>query len=93
MSNNTKTIKNNSITGKKRKKIKTEILENDGNKFSVDKQSLSINIQRIFVNSWETKLKLFDIGKQIIINYCDESSQLQDLLSYFYQYMTILLIS
>lgn len=40
-------------------------------------------------NSWETKLKLFDIGKQIIINYCDESSQLQDLLSYFYQYMTI----
>ena len=60
MSNNTKTIKNNSITGKKRKKIKTEILENDGNKFSVDKQSLSINIQRIFVNSWETKLKVGD---------------------------------
>ena len=32
MSNITKTIKNNSITGKKRKKIKTEISENDGNK-------------------------------------------------------------
>lgn len=60
MSINTKTIKNNSITGKKRKKIKTEILENDGNKFFVDKQSLSINIQRIFVNSWETKLKVGD---------------------------------
>ena len=46
MSNNTKTIKNNSITGKKRKKIKTEILENDCNKF--------------FVNSCETKLKVGD---------------------------------
>ena len=60
MSNNTKTIKNNSITGKKRKKIKTEILENDDSKFFVDKQSLSIDIQRIFVNSWETKLKVGD---------------------------------
>tara|TARA_A100001015_G_C14943642_1_gene693631 strand:- start:243 stop:965 length:723 start_codon:yes stop_codon:yes gene_type:complete len=53
-------LKNNTITGKKRKKIKTETLENDGNKFFVDKQSLSINIQRIFVNSWETKLKVGD---------------------------------
>lgn len=40
-------------------------------------------------NSWITKVKLFDIGKQIIIHYCDETSKLQDLLSYFYQYMSI----
>ena len=64
MSINTKTIKNNSITGKKRKKIKTEIFENDGSKFFVDKQSLSINIQRIFVNSWEKKY-VKNVGKKI----------------------------
>lgn len=40
-------------------------------------------------NSWITKVKLFDIGKQIIIHRCNETSKLQDLLSYFYQYMSI----
>lgn len=40
-------------------------------------------------NSWITKVKLFDIGKQIIIHHCNETSKLQDLLSYFYQYMSI----
>ena len=39
-------LKNNIITGKKRKKIKTETSKNDDNKF--------------FVNSWETKLKVGD---------------------------------
>ena len=39
-------LKNNTITGKKRKKIKTETSKNDDNKF--------------FVNSWETKLKVGD---------------------------------
>jgi hypothetical protein len=40
-------------------------------------------------NSWKTKLYLFDLGKQLIVKYCNSSSKIQDILSYFYKFMTL----
>ena len=40
-------------------------------------------------NSWKGKLYLFDLGKQIIIKFCNTSSTIQDILSHFYQFMSI----
>ena len=40
-------------------------------------------------NTFRTKLYLIDLGKKILMKYCDESSQLEDVLRYFYQYISI----
>ena len=40
-------------------------------------------------NSWTTKLFLFDLGKQLIIKYSQENSGIDDILRYFYQYISI----
>lgn len=52
----------------------------------MEKYMYLILLQR---NSWKTKINLFDLGKQLIIKYCNKQSQIHDLLSYFYEFMSI----
>tara|TARA_B100001094_G_scaffold287975_1_gene303845 strand:+ start:1008 stop:1643 length:636 start_codon:yes stop_codon:yes gene_type:complete len=40
-------------------------------------------------NSWLSKIYLFDIGKKIIIKYCNEESTLDEILIRFYEYTSI----
>jgi hypothetical protein len=57
-----------------------------------DMYPLMVNFMYLILtqrNSWANKLRLFDIGKQLIVKYCDKHSETHDLLSYFYQFMSV----
>ena len=40
-------------------------------------------------NSWISKIYLFDIGKKLIIKYAKKDSQIEEILVYFYKYLTV----
>ena len=40
-------------------------------------------------NNWLSKIYLFDIGKKLIIRYWTEDTQTEDILAYFYKYLTV----
>ena len=44
-------------------------------------------------NKFKTKLLLLDIAKKIMIKYCEPSSHIEDILQYFYQYISLSPIS
>ena len=40
-------------------------------------------------NNWLSKVYLFDIGKKLIIKYAKPTTHTEDILAYFYRYLTV----